>query len=96
MAQSIYDIIQAPIITEKSMNLKENYNKYTFRVAKTANKVEIKNAVEEIFKVKVLSVSTINVLPKHKRVGRHEGFTSAYKKAIVELKEGDKIDAFEI
>lgn len=91
-----FDIIQAPIITEKTMNLKESYNKYTFKVAKTANKVEIKNAVEEIFKVKVVSVNTINVLPKRKRVGRHEGFKPAYKKAICKLADGDKIDAFEI
>ena len=91
-----YDIIQGPIITEKTMGLKESYNKYTFKVAKTANKIEIKNAVEEIFKVKVLSVHTINVLPKHKRVGQHEGFAPAYKKAIWKLAEGNKIDAFEI
>ena len=91
-----FDIIQAPIITEKTMGLKENFNKYTFKVAKTANKVEIKNAVEEIFKVKVLSVATINVLPKRKRVGKYEGFKPAYKKAICKLAEGDKIDAFEI
>ncbi|MBQ3253648.1 MAG: 50S ribosomal protein L23, partial [Acholeplasmatales bacterium] len=56
-----FDIIQGPIITEKTMGLKESYNKYTFKVAKSANKIEIKNAVEEIFKVKVLSVNTINV-----------------------------------
>ena len=62
-----FDIIQGPIITEKSMALKENYNKYTFKVLKSANKIEIKNAVEEIFKVKVLSVATVNVLPKHTR-----------------------------
>ncbi len=92
----IYDIIQGPIITEKTMGLKENYNKYTFKVLKTANKIEIKNAVEEIFKVKVVSVNTINVLPKRKRVGQHEGFKPAYKKAIVKLADGDKIDAFEI
>lgn len=91
-----YDIIQGPIITEKTMGLKESYNKYTFKVAKTANKIEIKNAVEEIFKVKVLSVHTINVLPKHKRVGQHEGFAPAYKKAICKLADGNKIDAFEI
>ena len=91
-----FDIIQAPIITEKTMGLKENFNKYTFKVAKTANKVEIKNAVEEIFKVKVLSVETINVLPKRKRVGQHVGYQPAYKKAICKLAEGDKIDAFEI
>ena len=91
-----FDMIQGPIITEKSMALKENYNKYTFKVLKSANKIEIKNAVEEIFKVKVLSVATVNVLPKHTRVGQHEGFKPAYKKAICKLAEGDKIDAFEI
>lgn len=91
-----FDIIQAPIITEKTMSLKENFNKYTFKVAKTANKVEIKKAVEEIFKVKVLSVNTINVLPKRKRVGNHEGYKPAYKKAICKLADGNKIDAFEI
>ena len=91
-----YDIIQAPIITEKTMAMKESDNKYTFKVAKSANKVEIKKAVEEIFKVKVISVNTLNVLPKRKRVGRYEGFTPAYKKAIVKLAEGNKIDSFEI
>ena len=92
----LYDIIQGPIITEKTMALKENDNKYTFKVLKSANKIEIKNAVEQIFKVKVVSVNTINVLPKRKRVGQHEGFKPAYKKAIVKLAEGNKIDAFEI
>ena len=91
-----FDIIQGPIITEKTMALKENFNKYTFKVAKGANKVEIKNAVEEIFKVKVESVNTINVLPKRKRVGKYEGYTAAYKKAIVKLAAENKIDAFEI
>lgn len=91
-----FDIIQGPIITEKTMSLKENFNKYTFRVAKSANKVEIKKAVEEIFKVKVESVNTINVLPKRARVGQHVGYKPAYKKAICKLAEGDKIDAFEI
>ena len=92
----IYDIIKAPIVTEKTMDLKEKYNKYTFKVAKSANKIEIKNAVEEIFKVKVINVNTVNVLPKRKRVGRYEGFTPAYKKAIVQLAKDDKIDSFEI
>ena len=91
-----FDIIQGPIITEKTMALKENENKYTFKVAKTANKVEIKNAVQEIFKVKVESVNTINVLPKRKRVGKYEGYTAAYKKVIVKLAADNKIDAFEI
>jgi large subunit ribosomal protein L23 len=91
-----FDIIQGPIITEKSMSLKENFNKYTFKVAKSANKIEIKNAVEEIFKVKVLSVNTVNVLPKRARVGQYVGFKSAYKKAIVKLADGDKIAEFDI
>lgn len=91
-----YDIIKEPIITEKSMQLKEQFNKYTFKVAKDANKIEIKNAVEAIFNVKVLSVHTINVLPKRKRVGKYEGYTSAYKKAICKLADGNKIEAFEI
>ena len=92
----VYDIIQGPIITEKTMGLKETYNKYTFKVLKSANKIEIKNAVEQIFGVKVVSVHTINVLPKRKRVGQHVGYQPAYKKAICKLAEGDKIDAFEI
>ena len=91
-----FDIIQGPIITEKTMALKENFNKYTFKVSKGANKVEIKNAIEQIFKVKVESVNTINVLPKRKRVGKYEGYTAAYKKAIVKLAAENKIDAFEI
>jgi large subunit ribosomal protein L23 len=91
-----YDIIKAPIITEQSTKLIEGQNKYTFKVDKKANKVEIKKAVEEIFKVKVLSVNTINVLPKFKRMGKHEGYKSAYKKAVVKLAKGDKIDAFTI
>lgn len=91
-----YDIVKEPIITEKSMQLKEKFNKYTFKVAKDANKIEIKNAVEALFNVKVLSVNTINVLPKTKRVGKYEGKTSAYKKAICKLADGNKIDAFEI
>ena len=91
-----FDIIQGPIITEKTMSLKETYNKYTFKVAKSANKIEIKNAVEQIFKVKVVSVNTITVLPKRARVGQHVGYKPAYKKAICKLAEGNKIDAFEI
>lgn len=91
-----YEIIKAPIITEQSSKLIESENKYTFKVDKKANKIEIKNAVETIFKVKVISVNTINVIPKFKRVGKHEGYTSAYKKAIVQVAEGEKIDAFTI
>jgi len=91
-----WEILKAPIITEKSNNQIENLTQYTFKVAKDANKVEIKRAVEEIFKVHVVDIKTINVLPKRKRVGRYEGFKAGYKKAICRLAKGEKIDAFNI
>ncbi|PKK97353.1 MAG: 50S ribosomal protein L23 [Tenericutes bacterium HGW-Tenericutes-3] len=91
-----YDIIKAPIITEQSTKLIESQNRYTFKVDKKANKVEIKKAVEIIFNVKVLSVNTVNVLPKYKKMGKYEGFKPAYKKAVVKLAEGQKIDAFTV
>ena len=91
-----WEIIKGPIITEKSNDLLEKENKYTFKVALEANKVEIKQAIEEIFNVKVVDIATIRVLPKHRRVGKYDGFRSAYKKAIVKLAAGEKIDAFNI
>lgn len=91
-----YDILVAPVITEQSNKLIEGQNKYTFRVLKSANKVEIKKAVESIFKVNVLAVNTINVKPKFKRTGKYEGYTQAYKKAVVKLAAGQKIDAFTV
>ena len=91
-----YDILKAPIITEQSTKLIESQNRYTFKVDTKANKVEIKKALETIFNVKVLSVNTVNVLPKYKKMGKYEGYKSAYKKAIVKLAEGQKIDAFTI
>lgn len=91
-----FDIIRKPIITEKSMQLVESNNSYTFEVDRKANKVEIKKAIETIFGVKVVKVNTINVKPKFKRLGQHEGYTAAYKKAVVELEEGQTIDAFNI
>lgn len=93
--KSLYDIIKRPIITEKSAQLAENLV-YTFEVEKTANKVEIKKAVETIFNVKVVSIKTVNVDRKAKRMQRYEGFKPAYKKAVVRLQPGQKIDAFEI
>ncbi len=92
----LLDIIKEPVITEKSMELKNNFNKYTFKVDKKANKIEIKNAVEKLYKVTVVEVHTLNVKPRKKRVGKYEGYTSAYKKAICKLKDGDKIAIFEI
>jgi|SRR5690554_2219516 len=91
-----YELVREPIITEKSMKLIEEFNRYTFKVAKDANKVEIKKAIEAIFKVNVVKVNTINVKPKFKRMGQHEGYTAAYKKAIVELAEGQTIEAFNV
>ena len=91
-----WEIIKGPIITEKSNDLLEKENKYTFKVALEANKVEIKQAIEEIFNVKVVDINTVRVLPKRRRVGKYEGYRSAYKKAIVKLAENEKIDAFNI
>jgi len=91
-----WEIIKGPIITEKSNDLLEKENKYTFKVALEANKVEIKQAIEAIYNVKVVEVATIRVLPKRRRVGKYEGYRSAYKKAICKLAEGNKIDAFNI
>ena len=91
-----WEIIKGPIITEKSNDLLENESKYTFKVALEANKVEIKQAIEAIYKVKVLDIATVRVLPKHRRVGKYEGFKPAYKKAIVKLAKEEKIDAFNI
>ena len=85
------DIIYSPVITEKSMSERQN-NVYTFKVAKSANKDEIKKAVEDAFKVKVKSVNTLNTKSKRRRVGRYEGKTKVYKKAIVTLQDGSTID----
>ena len=78
------DIILAPVVTEKS-NMDMQEGKYTFKVAKKATKVEIKNAVEKLFEVKVLKVNTITVKGKEKRAGVHQGRTSDWKKAIVTI-----------
>lgn len=85
------DIIKAPIITEKTNDLAQN-NVITFSVDVKANKTQIKQAVENIFNVKVESVNTINVKPRKKRVGRYVGKTNKVKKAIIKLKEGSSIE----
>ena len=84
------NIIKAPIITEKTADLAQNANTYTFSVDTKANKTQIKLAVEEIFGVSVEKVNTANVHGKLKRQGRYEGYTSDYKKAIVQLKADSK------
>lgn len=93
--RSPHDILIRPVVTEKSVNLAQQENKYTFYVDKKANKIEIKRAVEELFNVKVLAVNTMNVKGKKKRVGRSIGLTPERKKAIVTLRPGDRIDIFE-
>ncbi|WP_341266598.1 50S ribosomal protein L23 [Candidatus Phytoplasma fraxini] len=89
-----YDIIQAPITTEVTNKKMESHNEYTFKVKKDSNKIEIKKYIERIFKVKVVSVNIINVLPKFKKKGKFQGYTSAYKKAIVKIVPGQRIKIF--
>lgn len=88
------EIIIKPVVTEKSVDLMQE-NKYCFKVAKDANRIEIKNAIEEIFKVTVVNVNTVNVHGKMKRMGRTQGMTASWKKAVVTLREGDSIEVFE-
>lgn len=90
----ITDVLKKPVLTEKSLMLQQAENKYTFDVDLTANKIEVKNAVEKMFDVKVESVNIMNVRPKTKRMGRYVGKTNKRKKAIVKLKEGFSIDLF--
>ena len=89
-----FDVLIRPIITEKTTLLMQE-NKYTFQVPLTANKVEIRKAVESVFNVKVEKVATIRVLGKTKRMGRTQGKRSDYKKAIVTLKAGESIALIE-
>ena len=86
------EIIKAPVITEKSANISADGKKVVLKVSKDANKVQIRQAVEKAFDVKVTNVNTVNVRAKKKRVGRYEGKTKTYKKAIVTLAEGSKIE----
>ena len=88
------DILVRPLITEKTRMFMQA-GKYAFVVAKTANKIEIAKAVETVFNVKVLAVNTVNVMGKTKRMGRHEGKRPDYKKAIVKLAPGERIEFFE-
>lgn len=84
-------IIKMAIVTEKSTNLRAKQNKYAFMVDREANKIEIKRAVEQLFKVKVKNVHTMNMHGKVKRMGRFEGKRPDWKKAIVRLKSGESI-----
>jgi large subunit ribosomal protein L23 len=90
-----YDVLLEPIITEKSNTQKEEAQQVTFRVPLWATKIEVRKAVEKIFNKKVVEVKTITILGKTKRVGRFRGKLPDWKKAIVRLKPGERIDFFE-
>ena len=95
MKRLAHDIILKPIITEESM-MGTAFKKYTFKVAKDANKAEIKSAIEEVFGVKVAKVNTMNCKGHLRRYGRYQGYTPAWKKAIVTLTEdSNTIDFFD-
>ncbi len=94
MRHSIHSVIKRPIVTEKGSALKAEANKVVFEVAPTANKVDVKNAVEKLFDVKVTNVHTMIFRGKAKRVGKYTGLRHNWKKAIVTLKEGTDLDVF--
>ena len=88
-------IIISPLVTERSMFMRDEHNKYAFRVYVRATKSEVRKAVEELFDVRVIAVTTMNMLGKGKRLGRFSGRRSAWKKANVKVAEGQKIDIYE-
>jgi len=90
-----HQVIKKPLITEKSNRQKEEGNQIAFVVDPKATKIEIRQAVEKLFKVRVRRVHTMNLVGKRKRMGKFFGWKSDWKKAIVTLKEGDRIEFFE-
>lgn len=93
--KDIHAVVRRPVVTEKSTDLKATRNQIVFEVDKRANKVEIKNAIEKLFKVKVTDVRTMQIMGKRKRMGRKMGKRPDWKKALVTLRAGDIIDFFE-
>jgi len=93
---NIYDVIKKPLITEKTTIEKDSKGIVAFQVHRDANKLEIKEAAEKLFKVEVVEVRTVNVAGKVKRVGKSFGKRSNWKKAYVTLKEGSSVDFFEV
>ena len=93
--KNICSVIRKPCLTEKGMSLQEDHNQIVIKVDPRSNKLEIKEAVEKLFKVKVEKVRTCNVRGKEKRVGTNTGRRSDWKKAVVSLAEGHKIDFLE-
>jgi large subunit ribosomal protein L23 len=88
-------IVLRPLVTERSMTQRDDQNKYAFQVHRQATKPEIRKAVEELFDVKVVSVTTANVLGKNKRLGRYSGKRSDWKKAVVRIAAGQKIEIYD-
>ena len=91
----LYQIIKRPLVTEKGTKQKEQSNQLAFEVDRRANKILVRNAIENIFKVKVVSVRMMNVKGKERRVGRNVGRKADWKKAIVRLAPGENIEFFE-
>jgi large subunit ribosomal protein L23 len=89
------DVIIRPVVTERSTTLGEDHDAFTFIVAEDANKIEIRRAVEALFDVKVRSVNTMRYRGKIRRVGRSMGRRASFKKAIVKLVDGERIDVYE-
>ncbi len=92
---NVYDVIKKPLITEKGTKLKEENNTIILQVSTEANKMDIKKAVETVFKVKVADVRTITFKGKKKRLGVRQGVRSDWKKAVVTLKEGETVEYLE-
>ncbi len=90
------EIILRPIVTEKTMRDYDNQRKVTFEVAKGVNKTQVRQAIEEIFKVKIEKINMANVHPKKRRIGKYSGTTKAIHKAIVKLAEGEEIKLFDV
>ncbi len=95
MMEEHYRVLLQPLITEKSTILKDESNQLVLKVARSANKIQIKNAVESVFQVKVLEVKTMNYRGKTRRRGRHVSKLPNWKKAIVRLKKGSRVEFFE-
>lgn len=91
---NVYEVLRRPIITEKN-TLQAAQNKYTFEVAREATKQQIEQAVERAFKVNVVGVNVSHVPGKMRRIGRNRGLTSPWKKAVVTIQEGQRIELFE-
>ncbi|MBW1715035.1 MAG: 50S ribosomal protein L23 [Deltaproteobacteria bacterium] len=90
-----YQVLKRPLVTEKGTKQREQFNQIVFKVDRRANKILVRNAVENIFKVKVLGVKVINVKGKERRIGRNAGKKPDWKKAIVRIAPGETIEFFE-